>query len=118
MLLTKSKINRTGYKFSLKTGSQISYSFSSSSISQNLKVPIDLGKTYHFAPVKYALKAQGNSFLICQPGRRHVKLFLVPDPTNKVPEPALLSDVIIAGWNRHGQDISNLHQEGKKKLNQ
>ena len=36
MLLTKSKINRPGYKFSKyfrqkKTGSQISYSFSSSS---------------------------------------------------------------------------------------
>ena len=46
ILLTKSEIRRPVYKFSLKkTGSQISYSFSPSSQSQNRKVP-NKGKFY------------------------------------------------------------------------
>ena len=63
---------------------------------------------YHFAAIIYTIKPQYHSFGGCFPGGRHIKHLLVPDPANKVPEPAFFSDVIIAGGNRHRQNIANL----------
>lgn len=64
--------------------------------------------TYHFAAIGYTIETQYHSFGSCFPGRRHIKYLLVPDPANKVPEPALFRDVIIAGGDRHRKNITNL----------
>lgn len=64
--------------------------------------------TYHFAAIGYTVETQYHSFGSCFPGRRYIKHLLVPDPANKVPEPALFRDVIIAGGDRHRQNITNL----------
>lgn len=71
-------------------------------------------KAYHFTPIKHTIEAQHHSFIVCQPRWRDIKLFVVPDPANKVPKPALFSDVIVARWNWHRQHISTLKKKETK----